>query len=971
MLNSNKAIEREMHLNRVLRLAAGNSFYYAACAVLLAVAAALRFYDLAGHDVHYDEAVDALQARGSLPEIIERLRCCGVHPIARPLLLGAAQLASVSEFSVRAPSALASVLTVGALVILLPRVGVGKPVGFLAGLMAALSPPAILHAHDARVYGVDALLAALMIVGLLAYLKSGKKALLCVSLFLAPLTQYGLMLFAAATLATLAVAKAIAYFSPQRTEEEANVVRRTPPGSGRRTALGAVRLSRNMAWPVACFLAGSALTYALTLRYHLSQLDRVTEYSRKFYYQNGDAASIPSFLLARIWDTLIYHLSPIVAFAGLGGLCAVAVARFVAGFRIHPIVLLFAFSLAAAGAAAVMNVYPLGNVRHSVYLGPVVFAAFAYALYAPAVRFPPRTRAAWVVSLIAVAAAGVVDLVERNLTTRTAELGSVDECIAELRSKTGRVNGSGRMWLVLQDSQPVLKLRGLLDQAGAERVAADSQRVNLYLIRDRESAFGDGSDALQSLQSGEPAARGVFDVYVDGGHLVYFKEPCRQTDTEAPFFLRLFPEQLGDLQEESMADGFEQLEFEFFRWGWGIDGKCIARVPLPEYAVASAATGQITREEGELWDAAFPFDPAPYRAAYAEAASREPDARARFDLHLDRARRTLTFTRTPCAPSDVENPFFLHVTPERTGDLPEDRRTSGDDNLDFDFRMRGVVFDGKCAAQVPLPEYAIAGVRTGQYARGEGELWDAALPFDPAPYRAAYAEAASREPDARARFDLHLDRARRTLTFTRSPCAPSDIENPFFLHVAPERARDLPEGRRASGYDNLDFDFRMRGVVFDGRCAAQVPLPAYAIVGVRTGQYARGEGELWDAALPFDPAPYRAAYAEAASREPDARARFDLHLDRARRTLTFTRTPCAPSDVENPFFLHVTPERTGDLPEDRRTSGDDNLDFDFRMRGVVFDGKCAAQVPLPEYAIASIRTGQFIRGGNEVWRTDL
>lgn len=216
MLNSNKAVERETPLNRALRFASGNAFYYAACAVLIAVAAALRFHDLAGHDVHYDEAVDAVQAQGSLSEVIEQLRCCNRHPIVRPLLLGAAQLASVSEFSIRAPSALASVLTVGALVFLLPRVGIGKPAAFLAGLMAALSSEAIHHARDGRVYGIDALVAALMIIGLLAYLKSGKKALLCVSLLLAPLTQYGLTLFAAATLATLATAKAIGYFAPQR-----------------------------------------------------------------------------------------------------------------------------------------------------------------------------------------------------------------------------------------------------------------------------------------------------------------------------------------------------------------------------------------------------------------------------------------------------------------------------------------------------------------------------------------------------------------------------------------------------------------------------------------------------------------------------------------------------------------------------------------------------------------------------------
>ena len=891
MLNSNKAVEREAPLNRALRFASGNAFYYAACAALLAVAAALRFHDLAGHDVHYDEATDALQARGSLPEVIEQLRCCNAQPIVRSLLLGAVQLGSVSEFSIRAPSALASVLTVGVLVFLLPRVGIDRPAAFLAGLMAALSSSAVLHARDARIYSVEALVAALMIIGLLAYLKNGKKALLCVSLLLAPLTQYGLTLFAAATLATLATAKAIGYFAPQGVVGEANAA---PPydahrGAGRRAALGAARLCRDMAWPVACFAAGSALTYALTLRYQLSHLERVTGYLSDFYYRSSEAASVPSFLLARIWDTLNYHLHPFVVFAGIGGLCAGAGARFATGLRVHPVVALFAFSLATAGAAAAMSAYPLGHSRHSLYLGPIVFAAFAYALYGVAARLPARARMAWGVALIvAVAIAGAVNLAERNpydqprgiervfaaldaapaedavfVTERLGPVAqfyqgelaeayavgdcswvSVDKCLADMRARTGRVNGSGRIWLALQDNWIVAQLRGWLDEAGAERVAANSRDVNLYLIRDRESAFGIGADSLQTLPSGEPAARGVWDVYVDGGRIAYLKEPCIQSDTEALFFLILVPERVSDLPEERAAAGFKQIESEFFSMGRAIDGKCVASVPLPEYAVASVRTGQRTRDEGELWDAAFPLDPAPYYAAYAEAASREPDARAQFNLHIDRAGRTLTFTRTPCAPSDIQAPFFLHVTPERAGDLPEARRASGFDNLGFDFRMRGSVFEGKCAARVPLPEYAIAGVRAGQYA-GRDELWDAALPFDPAPYRAAYAEAASREPDARAQFDLHLDRAERTLTYTRTPCAPSDIQAPFFLHVTPERGGDLPGGRRVYGYDNLDFDFRIRGAVFDGKCAAQVPLPDYAIASIRTGQFVQGGSQVW------------------------------------------------------------------------------------------------------------------------------
>ena len=62
---------------------------------------------------------------------------------------------------------------------------------------------------------------------------------------------------------------------------------------------------------------------------------------------------------------------------------------------------------------------------------------------------------------------------------------------------------------------------------------------------------------------------------------------------------------------------------------------------------------------------------------------------------------------------------------------------------------------------------------------------------------------------------------------------------------------DLPEERRASGFDNLDFAYLTRGVVFDGKCAAVMPLPGYEIERLRTGQRSRGEGEIWEAELRF------------------------------------------------------------------------------------------------------------------------
>ena len=56
--------------------------------------------------------------------------------------------------------------------------------------------------------------------------------------------------------------------------------------------------------------------------------------------------------------------------------------------------------------------------------------------------------------------------------------------------------------------------------------------------------------------------------------------------------------------------------------------------------------------------------------------------------------------------------------------LPEERRQVGFDNLDFDFLLRGALFDGKCAARIPLPDYPVSAVRTGQFGPA-GELWSA------------------------------------------------------------------------------------------------------------------------------------------------------------------------------------------------------------------------------------------------------
>ena len=105
---------------------------------------------------------------------------------------------------------------------------------------------------------------------------------------------------------------------------------------------------------------------------------------------------------------------------------------------------------------------------------------------------------------------------------------------------------------------------------------------------------------LSSATSGEPAARGVFDIYLGAGSLIYVKEPCARADTEAKFFLHLIPADEDGLPEERKQYGFDNLDFGFDRHGERFDGTCLAKVVLPEYAISQIRTGQF-EGASRLW----------------------------------------------------------------------------------------------------------------------------------------------------------------------------------------------------------------------------------------------------------------------------------------------------------------------------------------------------------------------------------
>ena len=227
------------------------------------------------------------------------------------------------------------------------------------------------------------------------------------------------------------------------------------------------------------------------------------------------------------------------------------------------------------------------------------------------------------------------------------------------------------------------------------------------------------------------------------------------------------------------------------------------------------------------------------RAAYAEAASGELILDDVFDVYrLDGA---LAFVKEPCAPSFVRETLFrLRMTPVNPDDLPPWLREDGFAAASFDFPGYGALFDGKCVARYPLPDYPIAEIRI---------RWDQAfLGEDEA--RAAMRQAVeSGRLAARSAYDLHL--VGDTLAYVQEPCDPAATEDRFFLHVFPERLDDLPAERREYGFANFGFDFHANGALLENACAAFTQLPPYPIARVRTGQYAPGDGEVWSAEFPF------------------------------------------------------------------------------------------------------------------------
>ena len=348
--------------------------------------------------------------------------------------------------------------------------------------------------------------------------------------------------------------------------------------------------------------------------------------------------------------------------------------------------------------------------------------------------------------------------------------------------------------------------------------------------------------------AGQPILRADYTVYRQGQRLTFVKENCPPESPDAAFSASLFPPN-PPAPPPDLADVRWYIAAGVSNHGVRLGDDCLAVIQLPNYFRGDLLISQSNlgryRPSDLAWQELYSLNPPGLRARIAQLRQGQspppPNAFALF-LEQDAAGRPrLLYAKANCAPSEYETRVFLHITPQNPVDLPFYQWQSGVDNRDFPLSRYGLRSrDGECIAVYPLPDYPIAAILTGQAGMWETSLYP---PADPERLRAAYAALADSQPEARAYFDLYLQKGR--LVYLRESCAAADTAAGFFLHIIPVAAADLPAERQDAGFANLDFPFARYGGHFDGRCLAAAPLPDYPVKTIRTGQYVAEQGELW------------------------------------------------------------------------------------------------------------------------------
>ena len=182
---------------------------------------------------------------------------------------------------------------------------------------------------------------------------------------------------------------------------------------------------------------------------------------------------------------------------------------------------------------------------------------------------------------------------------------------------------------------------------------------------------------------------------------------------------------LGSVEPESFG---QQVTLPHYAWAYYLAGSVLMPPPYVDVeSTARAADFIVTPDRVEsdalltpgneqmfLYDSAGIDDLVElYRAAYRQAVSGDPVARSHFDVYLGDG--ALTYVRDPCVRKDTRRQVVVKAVPEDPKDLPKWRRWFRVRNPVYSFEEPVVLFEGKCIAVLPLPDYPVSRITTGQW----------------------------------------------------------------------------------------------------------------------------------------------------------------------------------------------------------------------------------------------------------------
>lgn len=108
-----------------------------------------------------------------------------------------------------------------------------------------------------------------------------------------------------------------------------------------------------------------------------------------------------------------------------------------------------------------------------------------------------------------------------------------------------------------------------------------------------------------------------------------------------------------------------------------------------------------------------------------------------------------------------------------------------------------------------------------------------------------------------------------------------------------------------------------------------------------------------------------------ANTEPLLNAHWDVYYSNPDNRLIYVRDLCDINDLSAEFILHIFPVDRANLPEPRRQHAFDDLEFHFIDHAIPVSERCIAVVSLPQYDIATIRTGQPVRNDGDNWEAEF